>query len=78
VVFFVEHVGPRGDPRVWAGLALQFADSKHQSTSALARAVAIAFSWVDERSEVLDNVNKPTAMIVSRIIKESVTTRANP
>ena len=41
-------------------------------------ATALACPWVDARSEMLDNDSKPTAMTVSRIISESVTTRAKP
>jgi len=33
---------------------------------------------VDDRSEMLDNDSKPTAMTVSRIISVSVTTKAKP
>jgi hypothetical protein len=45
---------------------------------ALARACAIASPWLEARNEMLDIVSKPTAMIVNRIINESVTTKAKP
>ena len=48
------------------------------ASRALARAVAMSCSWPDVRSEIADKDNSPTAMIVSRIISESVMTRAKP
>ena len=45
---------------------------------ALARASAIAIPWFEARSETLESVDNLTAMIVNRIIRESVTTKANP
>ena len=48
------------------------------ASRALLRAVAISCPWLDARNEMLDKVSKPTAMTVSRIISESVITKAKP
>jgi hypothetical protein len=40
--------------------------------------VAISSPWLDVRNEIVDKVSKPTAMTVSRIISESVITKAKP
>jgi len=45
---------------------------------ALLRAVAIASLWLASRREMLDNPSKPTTNSVSRTIKASVITKANP
>ena len=38
----------------------------------------MAMPWVEDLSETLESVSKPTAMTVSKIINDSVTTSANP
>ena len=45
---------------------------------ALARAVAMAVDWLAERREMDESVSRPTAMMVSRIIRLRVTTKAKP
>ena len=45
---------------------------------ALLRAVDMANAFSELRSEMDDSDNRPTARIVSRIMRLSVTTRANP
>jgi hypothetical protein len=45
---------------------------------ALLRAMAISSPWLADRKVIVAKVSRPTAMIVSRIINESVITKANP
>ena len=45
---------------------------------AFARASAMAAPWLELRREMLESESRPTARSVSRIIKDSVTTRAKP
>ena len=45
---------------------------------ALDRAVAMAFPWADTRSEMLESVNSPTAMTVTKTISMIVITKAKP
>ena len=49
-----------------------------KASRALAFATAMAFSCEDALSKMLESVSKPTAMIVNKIIKVSVLTKANP
>ena len=45
---------------------------------ALARATDIALVCPEDRSEMLESVNKPTAMTVNKIISDKVTISAKP
>ena len=64
----------------WSGPAC-FCNSpiaRQSAMRAFARAVARAAPWLLLRSVMADNESKPTAITVSRIMRESVTTKAKP
>lgn len=65
---------------LWSG-PMNFCKSPKASIiarRALVRAMLADEPWDDALSEMLESVSKPTAMIVSRIIKLRVTTKAKP
>ena len=75
----VATIAPEAETR-WSG-PISFCNSPIASISA-SLALARASDWADAcellRSEIAERLNNPTAMMVRRIISESVTTKANP